>query len=235
MQRRDFVKAMVAATVATQGAIAQKTQQPAATPAPVLPPPTPKAAGPVPWNQGLMEVKPLPIAALVPDAVAETVAHFFDERQMKTFRRLNEILMPPWDGYPGALEAGAPEFLEFLIGASPEARQKLYLDGLEHLDSEAQRRFKAGFAELTAAQADEVIRPGLKAWHPEHLPKEPFVAFMCKVQADIRTATVNSQAWSEAAQRKGKPVPDVDLFWYPIDPDLHQEIRAPRRLAGAAN
>ncbi len=66
-----------------------------------------------------MEVKPLPMTPLVPDAVAQTNAYFFSDRQIATLRRLSEILLPPIKGYPGALDAGTPEFLDFLIGVSP--------------------------------------------------------------------------------------------------------------------
>ena len=48
-----------------------------------------------------MEVKPLPMTAIVPDAVAQTNAHFFSAQQMATLRRLSEILMPPLKGYRG--------------------------------------------------------------------------------------------------------------------------------------
>ena len=60
---------------------------------------------------------------IVPDAVAQTDAHFFNDQQIATLRRLSEILMPPLKGYPGAKEAGTPEFLDFLIGVSPRDRQ----------------------------------------------------------------------------------------------------------------
>jgi len=33
---------------------------------------------------------------------------------------------------------------------------------------------------------------------------------------------MNSQAWSDAAHRAGQRPPDVDLYWYPVDPDLRR-------------
>ena len=218
MQRRDFVRGMLAASVAAKTALAQK---------PVVRAPAATAPGPVPWMRGLMEVKPLSMTPLVPDAVAQTNATFFTVPQMATLRRLGEILQPAYKGYPNATEAGAPEFLDFLIGASPEDRKHMYQSGLDRLDSEARQHFQKSFAEIDAAQADQLIRPWLRAWMNEHPPTEPYELFINMAHNDIRAATVNSEPWSEAARKAGQPTPNVDLFWYPIDPDLHREAAAP--------
>jgi len=134
MQRRDFVKAIVAATVAAKAATAQ---QPVA-----LPPAAPKAPAPEPWMRGLLETKPLAMTPIVPDAVAQTSTHFFTETQTATLRHLSELLQPPYKTYPGAVEAGAPDFLDFLIGVSPADRQQMYQSGLDRLESEAHQRFQ---------------------------------------------------------------------------------------------
>ena len=218
MQRRDFVRGMLAASVAAKSAVAQ---QPAA---PVkMPKPAATAPGPVPWMRGLMDVKPLPISPLVPDQVAETSASFFTAPQMATLRHLGDILQPPYKGYPGASEAGTPEFLDFLIGVSPADIQQMYQSGLDRLESEAQQQFHKSFAEVDAAQADKLIRPWLRSWVNEHPPSEPYERFMNLVHNDVRAATENSQPWAEAAHKAGKETPNVDLYWYPIDPDLRRE------------
>src|SRR5580704_19168048 len=158
MRRRDFVKAMVAASATAKTMLGQQSATPVAPSVPpAVPPAAPTAApGPVPWMRGLMEVKPLPIGSTVPDAVAQTDASFFNEQQLATLRRLSEILLPPLKGYPGAKEAGAPEFLDFLIGVSPADRQHMYQSGLDRLESESEHHFKKSFAELDAAQADQL-------------------------------------------------------------------------------
>jgi len=56
--------------------------------------------------------------------------------------------MPPMRGNPGAIECGAPEFLDFLIGASPADRQRLYRNGLDMLNAHARKQFNKSFAEL---------------------------------------------------------------------------------------
>ena len=229
MQRRDFVKAMIAATAAAKASVGHATGQQTAPPvAQKLPPAAPKAPGPVPWSRGLLDVKPLPMTPLVPDAVAETNAHFFTDTQMATLRRLGEIFMPPAKGYPGATEAAAPEFLDFLIGASPEDRQQMYQSGLDRLEAESKQKFSISFAQTSAAQADQLIRPWLRPWMNDHPPAEQYALFINTAHMDFRTATVNSQAWADAARAAGKQVPDVDLYWYPVDPDLRRETASRR-------
>ena len=176
--------------------------------------------------RGLRDVKPLPIASLVPDAVAQTNASFFSLQQLATLRRLCEILLPPLKGYPGATEAGAPEFLDFLIGVSPADRQQMYQSGLDRLDAEANQHFGVAFAKVKKTQADQLLQPWLKTWMTDHPPTEPYAHFINIAHSDIRTATINSQAWNKAANAAGQTNEGMGLFWYPIDPDIHRESSA---------
>jgi hypothetical protein len=221
------MKALMAATVAAQAGQAQETQAPLKLSVPTT---APVAPAPVPWMRGLLEAKPLPMQPLTADAFAETITQFFSASQRATLKRLSELFQPPYDGYPGATEAGAPEFLDFLIGASPEYRQRLYTSGLDRLDAEAKKHFGKSFGEVDDAQADQLIRPWLHTWMNDHPPVEPYARFINLAHADIRTATMNSQAWADAALKAGKPTPNVDLYWYPVDPDLkREEAQAGRR------
>lgn len=197
----------------------------AAQQAPIPLPRAPLAPGPVPWMEGLMELKPLSIAQLVPDAIAQTRTHFFTEAEMATLRRFCEILMPPLKGHPGATEAGTPEFLDFLIGTSPAERQEMYRAGLDRLDSESREKFGAAFDQATAQQADKIIRPWLRTWMPDHPPAEGFARFINLAHSDIRLATENSQAWCDAELAAGLPGPRMDAYWYPVDPDMRREQR----------
>jgi hypothetical protein len=233
MRRRDFVKGILAASAAARAMGAQQaTPATQATPpvAPhAMPPAAPVAPGPVPWMRGLMDVKPLDLGTLVPDAVAQDDAHFFNALETATLRRLCALLMPPLKGNPGALEAGTPEFLDFLIGASPRHRQQLYLAGLDRLDAEAKHKFAIAFASVTDAQADALIRPWLRTWMVEQLPTEVYAAFINQAHSDIRTATVNSQAWNESARAAGNRFNGVDLYWYPVDPNMRRDSPTPIR------
>jgi Gluconate 2-dehydrogenase subunit 3 len=232
MQRRDFIKAMAAASVAAKSMLGQQAAAPnqvAPSTPPAAPPPAPTAPGPVPWMHGLEEVKPLHIAQLVPDAVAQTNTHFFSDQQRATLHRFCEVMVPPLKGFPGAIDAGAPDFLDFLIGASPADHQQMYRTGLDRLESDSKQGFSKPFANTDAAQADQVIRPWLRTWMSDNPPKEPHAHFINLAHSDIRTATVNSQAWSEAAKAAGEREPNVGLFWFPVDPDLRREAISPSR------
>ena len=233
MRRRDFVKGILAASATAKALAAQQAAPTAPLAQHVMPPAAPVAPGPVPWMRGLMDVKPLEMSTLVPDAVAQSEAHFFNEQQTKTLRRLCEMLMPPLKGRPGALDAGAPEFLDFLIGVSPRDRKQMYLNGLDRLDAEARNRFGGAFAATTAAQADALLRLWLRAWMADHPPSEPFARFINLAHSDIRMATINSQAWSEAVRAEGRAAAGVDLYWYPVDPDMHRDADTPVQRVAA--
>ncbi|WP_446742314.1 gluconate 2-dehydrogenase subunit 3 family protein [Silvibacterium acidisoli] len=228
MQRRDFVKAMMAASVSARAMLGQ---QPSTTPvAPsTLPPTATTAPGPLPWMRGLMEVKPLQVRQISPDAIAETQTQFFSETQMGSLRHLCSVMMPALNGQPGAKEAETPEFLDFLISVSPEDRQQLYRSGLDRLESEARKQFSKSFAEVSDAQAGEILKPWLRTWMSDHPPTEPFADFVNIANGDIRTATINSQAWADATKKAGHNTPDQGLYWYPVDPDLRREGACERK------
>lgn len=176
-----------------------------------------------------MEVKPLDLNTLVPDAVAQTEAHFFNAQQTLTLRRLCELLMPPMKGFPGALDVGVPEFLDFLIGASPRSRQQMYLRGLDWLDAEAHGKFTTSFAKATDVQAGQLIKPWLRTWMSDFPPTEVNARFINIAHYEIREATINSQAWSDAkSAATGEPA-DLDLYWFPVDPNMNRNAAALRK------
>jgi hypothetical protein len=232
MRRRDFVKGIVAVPAAAKAALVQQSSPPeaAAGQAPTQPSPPAAAVGSAPapppdtFRRQSLGFKAPPVTAVVPDAFAETEAGFLNPQQLAALRKLCDILMPPLRGYPGALQAGAPEFLDFLIGVSPVERQQMYQSGLDRLNADAKKKFGIPFSEVNPDQADQLIRPCLAAWMNDHPPTEPFSRFINLAHHDIRTATLNSQAWSIAATSSGERAPEVGLYWSPIDPDLQRNV-----------
>lgn len=150
-----------------------------------------------------------------PDIVAEPETRFFTPMQFATLRKLSALLMPPLRGNPGALDAGTPEFLDFLIGVSPADRQALYRTGLDVLNTRAKKQFSKNFADLDAMQCDAIVRPLLVAvpWTHEP-PKDSLQHFMASAHDDIRTATRNSREWNTNGGRAAGRQPFVN----PIDP-----------------
>ncbi|MDE3201737.1 MAG: gluconate 2-dehydrogenase subunit 3 family protein [Acidobacteriota bacterium] len=212
MQRRDFVKGLVAVPVAAQTALGQQSQS--------LTPTLPARESAVPNPRGMRAFQIPSIPSVVPDAVAEPNVRFFNEAQFAALERLSDLLMPPVEYYPGALQAEAPQFLDFLVSASFIDQQQLYKEGLDHLNAEARRLFGKQFAQLSSEQADKIVRPVLQPWISYHPPTEPFPRFIAIAHQDIRDATMNSELWSIAAISSGDRAPGVGRYWRPIDPDL---------------
>jgi len=212
MKRRNFVQSLLIVPAATVAA--EQTAPPA--PAPQSPPPAPH---PIQNPRSAQNVSKL--ALVEPDSAAETITSFFTPVQFATLNKLAEILVPPIKSNPGALDAHAPEFLDFLISRSPAPDQKLYRNGLDGLTTAAQKHFHKPFAELDAQQADAIIRPLLvvRAWDRD-IPKDPMQHFLVQVHDDLRTATMNSAEWaaSGATSGRGRFNQGRRFYWKPIDP-----------------
>src|SRR5713101_2851118 len=132
------------------------------------------------------------LAAHAPDAVASSVQRFFDDAGFSALRRLGEILVPPRENLPGAIEAEAAEFLDFLIGQSPADRQTLYRDGVAQLNARARSRYGKPFAEVSPADADSILTPLHEAWTYQG-PADPFARFLRAAKDDFLRATANSR------------------------------------------
>ncbi len=208
MLRRDFVRFVVSLGFIPKALLAQQTPNPA--------PPPP---APVPWTLGLNPKTPLPVTEAA-DAIAVAEASCFTPVQLATFTRLCDLLLPPLGNKPGALQAGTPMFIDFLIGSSREARRKVYRGGLDWLDAEAKSQYKISFAKLSATQADALIKPWLRTWLPDHPPTERHADFINIAHDDIRTATMNSKAWDDASAAAGEDWVTGGLYWSPIEPDM---------------
>ncbi len=231
MRRRDFVKAIVAVPVTAMPlfgqnatpATAEKTSPPQSGAAAAAPPMSETAPNLI-EQRGSLGFQSPPIPATVPDAVAMTEQHYFHAEHMATLRKLGDVLLPPLNGYPGSTQACAPEFIDFLISVSPAERQHMYRSGLDRLNADAQKHFGVPFAKVNEEQADTLLRPWFRVWMRDHPPTEPFAAFINVAHEDIRTATMNSQAWSIAATSAGERAPGIGWYWSPIDPDIQMYV-----------
>lgn len=193
MKRRRFMQALVAAPAAP----ALVAQQPAAS----APAPSP---APTTDDSTRLEVS-------VADSSADPVPGFFTAPQFAALRRLSDLLMPALNGAPGAVDARAAEFLDFLIGDSSPERQQIYRSGLDALNTQAKKRFGKPFAEAEAAQAEQLLAPLHESWTYE-LPADPVARLLWTAKEDVRTATLNSREWNAAASGRR-----TGLYWLPID------------------
>jgi hypothetical protein len=200
MKRRRFVQSLIAAPAVPAAMLIQASAQDSARPVPPpVAPTTPK------------------LETAIADDAANTVTHFFTPPQLAALRKLGDIILPSINGAPGAAEANAAEFLDFLIGQSLEDRQKLYRSGLDQLNTQAAKTFSKPFADLEASQAGALLAPLRSAWTYDP-PANPFARFLREVKQDIRTATMNSREWVTAAGATGgRRGGGVGLYWYPLD------------------
>lgn len=212
MRRRQFVRALISFFVAGKTISAQQRLND-----PTLPPPAP-----VPWTLGLNSQTPIPVTELA-DEIAASKLSFFTLVQMRTLTRLSDVLLPPLNGKPGAVEAKTPMFLDFFIGSSPAERQNVYKGGLDWLEEMAQQKYKTSFAQLDETQAGELIKPWLRTWMNDHPPTETHADFLNIAHDDIRNATVNSKAWDEVPSVGAEPNTEEAIYWSPIEPDIYGE------------
>jgi hypothetical protein len=152
----------------------------------------------------------------VPDAGADTVPHFFTAPQLNALRRLSDLILPAINGTPGALDARAPEFLDFLIGLSPADRRQLYRAGLDALNTNARAKYSKAFAELDGTQADVILAPMHERW-THATPADPLAAFLRSAKADIMTATINSREWITVVSQRSRSASGTGIYWHPIE------------------
>src|SRR3954447_10512343 len=183
MKRRRFFQTVGAAAAAAPAIVGQPQQAP---------------------STGLPKLE-----TAVADAAAETLPHFFTAQQFAAVKKLAGILQPAMNGTPGAIEAQAPEFLDFYIGESPADRQQVYRAGLDGLVA-------AGFVDADAAKATAILAP-LKAPWTYDTPADPLAKFLRAAKADIRTATLNSREYNTAGAVGGRRFGAQGLYWLPLD------------------
>jgi hypothetical protein len=162
---------------------------------------------------------PAALEVTPPDSVAVPVTRFFTAPQFAALRRLSGLIQSPLKGNPGALDCGVPEFLDFLIGVSPDGRQQLYRHGLDSLNAQAGKQFSKPFAELDDAQAHAILEPLLVAVPWVYAPPEdPLQQFLFAVRDDVPMATRNSPEFAAASAASGRRGGGGGLVWNPIDP-----------------
>ena len=156
------------------------------------------------------------LETVAPDAVGESVPRFFSADQFAALRRLAEVLMPAAGDTPGAKEAGAAEFFDFLIGQSPTDRQTLYGNGLDQLNARARSRYAKSFADLTITEIEPLLAPLRESW-TYGVAADPFARFLQAAKLDILRATMNSREWSVAFAKRNRRASGLGNYWYPIE------------------
>ena len=178
MKRRDVLKSMAGLAAAVKAPEAVFAQQPAAA-------------------EASEDAVALPLSQV--EEAGAPVARFFSDEEMATFKRLADVLAPR-TRTPGAVDAGAPEFLDFYLAQSGPERQKLYREGLARLKE--------------ASDLEPLLQPFREPWSPVP-PADPLEAFLRAAKDDLLRATFNSRAWAVASE--GRRRSSGGTYWYPVE------------------
>lgn len=81
---------------------------------------------------------------------------FFQAHEYKTLQKLADLIVPADERSPGALAAGAPEFIDLLCSQNAELGA-IYTGGLAWLDREVERRHGARFVDSRPEQQTAML------------------------------------------------------------------------------
>ncbi|HET6205748.1 MAG TPA: gluconate 2-dehydrogenase subunit 3 family protein [Terracidiphilus sp.] len=87
---------------------------------------------------------------------ADYVPKFFDPHQYKTLQSLCETILPADADSGGAIEAGAPEFIDLLTSENT-VYQKTLGDGLKWIDATCTTRYSKAYLDITPPQQKEIL------------------------------------------------------------------------------
>jgi gluconate 2-dehydrogenase gamma chain len=90
------------------------------------------------------------------DPAGKYTPKFFSAEQYKTLSTLCEMIFPADADSGGAVEAGAPEFIDLLTSENPDYQLKLG-GGVMWLDSTCMDRYSSSFLNSTTAQQKEIL------------------------------------------------------------------------------
>jgi len=112
---------------------------------------------------------------------------YFSAPQYKTLQALSQLIIPPEGDTGGALEAGAPEFIDLLTHENAEYQLKLG-GGIMWLDATCGDRYGKTFVDCAPAQQKEILdliayrKNGLT--HPEIIQGIEFFSFLRNLVSD---------------------------------------------------
>jgi hypothetical protein len=150
------------------------------------------------------------------DHVGDGVLKFFSPAEFASFRHLGSVIMPPAEAEPGALDARAAEFLDFLLSESPVEVQTLYRNGVRELDKRSMQRHKQSFTKLPEPAVADVLSALNAPWTYQG-PTEPFAQFLHASRIAFYRATLNSRQWAEAQSSRRRGAGGTNYYYLPVE------------------
>jgi hypothetical protein len=90
-------------------------------------------------------------------AATSPARRFLSEADFRTISRISDLIIPETDS-PGAIGAGAPDYVDMVISRNAE-QQGVVADGLRWLDGEAKRLGAGTFIELSEERQLGILEP----------------------------------------------------------------------------
>ena len=93
-------------------------------------------------------------------SIAGAATTVFTRAEADVIDRMTSRILPSVDGRPGAHDAGVVHFIDRALSTFNAGERRLYRNGIADLNRRARRprRGAAGFADLPAAEQDEILR-----------------------------------------------------------------------------
>ena len=82
---------------------------------------------------------------------------FLSQSQYATVDAVAETIIPADDHSPGARAARVADYIDLLLSESDETTKAEWVEGLTAFEEESRRRFNAGYAQLSPAQATALL------------------------------------------------------------------------------
>ena len=150
------------------------------------------------------------------DSFADGVLQTFTAGQFAALHKLGSLIVPSSPETPGADEANAAAFLDFLIGQSSQARLELYRNGLNAIDTQSHHLYKKSFAGLTGAEAAPILSPLRQPWTYRE-PTELLPRFLLAAKEDLIRATTTSREYIAVVSKRRRNAGGSGQYWLPIE------------------
>jgi len=144
---------------------------------------------------------------------------FFPAPSYQTLRALCQMIIPPGDQAGGALEAGAPEFIDLLTSENREYQLTLG-GGIAWLDSICSDRYGKVFLDCLAAQQKEILD---QIAYRENAQRDPALGPGVKFFALLRDLTADGFFTSEIGIKYLEYIGNTYLPEFPGCPPLPQD------------
>jgi gluconate 2-dehydrogenase gamma chain len=99
----------------------------------------------------------VPVAALKAPAQNKPSEHALTPAQLRTLEAFIDRLIPRDENGPGAVDAGAQNYIDRQLAGYLSGEKDTFIAGLEAVDAYARRAHGVPLAELSAEQRDEVL------------------------------------------------------------------------------